>query len=111
MYRQRGLAALEQPITPLVVERLGDLVLATDITDTAITTQAGKDDLEFLLGGERPVLPLILLLEDLSDHHPHAFSPGQPSTHQRGPRQRRPVAATGAQVSLAKHLLGNAFAL
>jgi hypothetical protein len=43
---------------PGVVERLGDLVLAADVLDGAVSAQPGEHNLELLLGGELAVVAL-----------------------------------------------------
>jgi hypothetical protein len=39
---QRGLPAFEKSFPPLVVQRLGDLVLAADVPHGAVAVQAGQ---------------------------------------------------------------------
>ena len=76
--RERRRAALQQPIPPLVVERLGDLLLQADVTHAAIAAQASQRDLGLLLRRERPVVLFspIPLIEDQNDHHPKTHGPG-----------------------------------
>lgn len=57
--RQRSLATLQQPVTPLVEYRLADLVLAAHIAHHTIATQAGQHGLDLLLRRELPVLLLL----------------------------------------------------
>jgi hypothetical protein len=69
---QRGLPARQQPIPPLVAQRLGDLELPTHIPYAAVTSNAGKQDLGPLLRTEPPARP----------HHAHT-PPGSASSGTR----------------------------
>ena len=57
--RQGRLAAVQQPLAPLVVQGLGDLVLATHLADAAVASQPSQDDLSLLLWRELPILALL----------------------------------------------------
>src|SRR5206468_744946 len=65
------LAGLQQLVTPGVVERLGDLVVATQLLHGLLAAQASEHDPELLLGREGAVLALLgqgSLRESLTGH-------------------------------------------
>src|SRR6266540_2335960 len=57
--RERLQAALEQLVAPRVVERVRDLMLATDLLHRPVATQTGQHDRDLLLGRPRPLPPLL----------------------------------------------------
>src|SRR5439155_25092455 len=57
--RERLQAALEQLVAPRVIERVRDLMLATDLLHGTIAAQPGQHDRDLLLRRPRPVLPLL----------------------------------------------------
>src|SRR3974377_179396 len=90
--RQRRLAALEEPVAPLVVERLGDPMFAANITHAAITAQPRHDDLELLVRGERPALALLPHFTPSQDHERPCPKPSGAGNRQHTTRVRvRPM--------------------
>src|SRR4029450_732394 len=87
------------PLAPLVVQDLGDLVLAADFADAAVTAEPGQDDLCLLLRAELPLLAQLAQpnLPSLGATMIQASRLGQPSTRYQAPRQGVLIADTGEQ--------------
>jgi hypothetical protein len=89
-----GLAALEQLVAPAVVEGLGDVVLAADVSHRAVPTEPGEDDLELLLGAELPVPALLCQLDLLRSSGRCCESPRTASLPLRGSSTVRAISVS-----------------
>ncbi len=101
---QRRLPTLDQPVTPLVVLRLGDLMLTAHIPHRPVTTQTSQHDLGLLL--RRPGTPLPLLA-----HRPHlreseraSSQPSQPGENVNHPAGSASATMASADIRAARAL-------
>src|SRR6266511_2016031 len=113
--RERLQAALKQLVAPRVVERVRDLMLATDLLDGTVAAQPGQHDRDLLLGRPRPVLPLLAQPRLLVGRAAHAepgtgrslrgSAPPRPSRHSNSTTCQRGTGERGNKMALSGRLV------